>query len=150
MPSTGLCTASPIGSARSSAVCSSSAPAGTNWRALGSSGSPGSISASRSGVTATAKRAATASISARRSGATTPAAARSRAVRAVLVGLVVMGHILGGRVGGAPSDPTLAPLVGLQILERATLAAAAQVELLDVLVVRELGGGAVEHDLAVL
>src|SRR5690606_13292301 len=47
------------------------------------------------------------------------------------------------------SEPALAALVGLQVLERAALfAAASQVELPDVLVVDQLGLRAVEHDLA--
>src|SRR3954462_10596588 len=49
------------------------------------------------------------------------------------------------------SQPSLAPLEALQILETlALVAGAAEVEFLDVLVVAQLVGGAVEHDLALL
>src|SRR5215510_13940262 len=47
------------------------------------------------------------------------------------------------------SEPALAPLERLQILERAALAVtAAEIELFDILVVHEALGAAVEHDLA--
>ena len=47
--------------------------------------------------------------------------------------------------------PALAPLEAFQVLEAAPLAAAAaEIELLHILVARKFGGGAVEHDLALL
>src|SRR5207237_398748 len=51
--------------------------------------------------------------------------------------------------GSAGLQPSLPPLEALQVLEAlALVAGATEVELLDVLVVAQLGGRAVEHDLA--
>src|SRR5579872_3229934 len=66
-----------MGSASSSGARSSSAPSGTNWRAIGSVGAALSMRATISGVIATENSLATASISASREGATSPAATSS-------------------------------------------------------------------------
>src|SRR5215469_1031002 len=77
MPGSGDQRASPIGSLRSSGAVTNSAALGTNCAAIGSSGSPGSISDATSSVSATAKRSATRRISSSRSGAARPAETRS-------------------------------------------------------------------------
>src|SRR5690242_12094836 len=59
-------------------------------------------------------------------------------------------NLVSSRLGlRASSQPALAPLEALQVLETlALVAGATEVEFLDILVVAQFIGGAVEHDLA--
>src|SRR5580700_499552 len=77
MPGRGDQRSSPIGSVRSSGASVSSAPLGTNWAAIGSLGSDGSIRPATSSVSATENSSATRRSSPSRSGATKPRDTRS-------------------------------------------------------------------------
>src|SRR3977135_1168573 len=81
MPFTGERAPSPLGSKSSSGDTSVSAALGTNWRAMGSLGSPRSISASISGVMAIAID--WAAVARRGSGGRSPSRSRSSSVRSV-------------------------------------------------------------------
>src|SRR6185437_9199045 len=109
MPGSGDRRSSPMGSARSSAVVSSSRASGTNWRAMGSRSSLGSTSSAISGVIATAKRPATAANSGKRAAGTSPASASSagrRSVRLIMRPLDV-GVDMGLRLGAGMGDGAL-------------------------------------------